>query len=267
MALPRPDSFARRADWQVPRYRLAVLHEKRCEHVVVLPVLNEGERLSRQLERMGPYRRACDIVIADAPSTDGSTSVARLSAASVHALVSLDQPGGLSASLRGALDYVLAAAYRGVVFMDGNNKDDPEALPRFVGALEAGADYVQGSRYLPGGRGINTPWTRDLLIRYVHAPAFSLLCGRRFTDTTNGFRAFSSRLLLDPRVRPFRDLFTWYELPYYLAWAACRLGFRVEDVPVTRAYPAGGPLVTKISLFRGHWLLAKPVLDILLRRY
>lgn len=67
---------------------------------------------------------------------------------------------------------------------------------------------MQASRYLPGGVSENTPALRDLAIRWIHAPALSLASGFHWTDTTQGFRAYRRRVLLDPRVAPFRDLFS-----------------------------------------------------------
>lgn len=267
----RPDVAAVPAEqdptWVVPRHNVAVLRPRTTRFAVIAPVWNEGPRFERQVQAMMPYTSICDIVVADAPSTDESTALPKLRAGNVHALVSLTEPGGLSASLRAAIAYALTAGFDGVILIDGNGKDDPEGLVRFVEQLEAGADYAQGSRFMPGGRAVNTPTSRLLLIRLFHAPVFSLLCGRWFTDTTIGFRAFSRRFLLDPRVRPFRSAFEHYEIYFYLAWAACRHGFRVTDVPVTRSYPASGPVPTKITLFRGNWRMLKPLLMILLRRY
>ncbi len=100
---------------------------------------------------------------------------------------------------------------------------------------------MQGSRFVPGGRAVRTPWARYLGIRLLHAPLISLAAGHRYTDTTNGFRAYSARFLSDPRVAPFRDVFSAYELHYYLAIRAARLGFRVAELPVTRTYPSHGP--------------------------
>jgi hypothetical protein len=57
--------------------------------------------------------------------------------------------------------------------------------------------------------------------------------------------------LLDPRVAPFRDVFSDYELHYYLAIRAARLGHAVTEIPVTRAYPPG-KVPTKISGFKGN---------------
>lgn len=261
------EHLVKNPSWSVPRHEIVVMRPRRARHAVVVVVLNEGARLARQLARMQDVIDLCDIVIADAPSMDGSTEIVKLAAANVHALVQLAEPGGLSSSLRAALAYIATSCYEGVIIMDGNDKDDPRAISHFVAALDHGADYVQGSRYLPGGRGVNTPRLRDFLIRWVHAPFFSLLCRRRFSDTTNGFRAFSRRFLVDQRVRPWRPVFRYYELPFYLAWAACRYEFAVEEIPVTRAYPSSGPVPTKISTLRGHWRMLEPLLMLLLRRY
>ncbi len=88
-------------------------------------------------------------------------------------------------------------------------------------------------------------------MKCLHAPLLSLAAGFRYTDTTNGFRAYSRRLLLDERVAPFRDVFSGYELHYYLAIRAARLRFHVCETPVTRAYPRG-QTPTKIRGMRGN---------------
>ncbi len=253
---------------ELPKYHVDELRSKRGRFAVIVCVRDEGERLHQQLKRMAPHVLPdFDVVISDAPSTDGSTDPARLQAALVSSLVSLVEPGGLSSSLRVAMAYALEAGYEGIVIMDGNNKDGPAALADFAAQLDAGMDYVQGSRFMPGGRAENTPWCRELLIRFVHAPFFSIICKRRFSDSTNGFRAFSRRLLLDARVASFRNVFDQYELPYYLAWAACRYRFKTAEIPVTRSYPIGKPIPTKISGAKGYWRMLKPMLMLLLRRY
>ena len=99
---------------------------------------------------------------------------------------------------------------------------------------------------------MRTPWLRYWGIRLLHAPLLRWASGFPYTDTTNGFRAYSRRLLLDPRVAPFRDVFAGYELHYYLAIRAARLGLRVCEIPVARRYPAHGPTPTKISPVRGN---------------
>lgn len=124
--------------------------------------------------------------------------------------------GQLSAQFRMAYAWCLREGYDGVITVDGNGKDDQRAIPAFLDRLCAGFDYVQGSRYLPGGAGINTPPDRKLAGRLVHAPLLSLAARHRYTDTTNGFCAYSRAYLADPRVAPFRSVFNRYELLFYL---------------------------------------------------
>ncbi|MFM8282401.1 MAG: glycosyltransferase family 2 protein [Planctomycetaceae bacterium] len=248
-------------EWCLPEHDAVPLSPPRGRRAVCLFVINEAERLHRQLAKMRAVPHGLDVIVADGGSSDGSTAPRRLADLGVTTLLVKRGPGRLSAQMRMGLAWCLRAGYDGGVVMDGNDKDDPEALPRFDAALSAGIDHVQGSRYLPGGRAINTPLARHLAVRLIHAPAVSLAAGRRYTDTTNGFRAYSRRLLLDPRVAPFRPVFNGYELHYYLAIRAARLGFRVAEIPVTRAYPAAGGVPTKIRGLRGNLL----VLDTLAR--
>jgi len=59
--------------------------------------------------------------------------------------------------------------------------------------VDARYDHIQGSRFIDGGRGINTPLERLIAIRILHAPLISFAARRRHTDSTNGFRAYSAR--------------------------------------------------------------------------
>jgi glycosyltransferase involved in cell wall biosynthesis len=240
---------------------------KSSRFVVCVPVIDEGERIARQLVKMREIARTIDVVIADGGSTDGSLAEERLRAANVRALLTKTGPGRLSAQMRMAIAWGLEQGYEGFVFLDGNDKDDPAVIPLFLERLAAGFDHVQGSRYITGGRGVNTPLARHVGVTCLHAPLISLAAGYRYTDTTNGFRAYSARFLTDPRVQPLRDVFQAYELHYYLAIRAARLGFRVVEVPVTRAYPAGRRAPTKISPWRGNLRVLGTLLKAVSHRY
>ena len=244
-------------NWRVPESEHIEFAGKRSDLCVCLPVINEGNRIRMLLERMNRIKimDKYDVIIADGGSTDGSLDEDYLRRMGVRVLLTKTGPGKLGAQMRMAMAYGIDEGYRGFVFIDGNNKDDPEAIPIFMAKLEEGYDFVQGSRYMPGGRGINTPPLRHYGIKYLHAPLVSLAARRRFTDTTNGFRAYSTRLLLDPRVQPFRDIFWSYELLFYLAIRASRLGMRVTEIPTTRSYPLGEKTPSKISPLRGSLLL------------
>lgn len=243
----------KREHWQVPAFDTPLWLGRRQRHCVVVPVINEGERIGRLLGRMAALGipRAADVLLVDGGSRDGSLALDRLESHGVRALLVKTGPGKLSAQLRCAYAFALDAGYEGIVTIDGNDKDDPAAIPRFIAALDDGVDFVQASRFLPGGVAENTPASRDLAIRLVHAPLLAARSGFPWTDTTQGFRGYGRRMLLDARVAPFRDVFDTYELLAYLSYRAPRLGFRCLELPTTRRYPKG-EVPTKIGGLRGN---------------
>jgi dolichol-phosphate mannosyltransferase len=242
---------------EVPAFEAHELEPRRSRFVIGVPVLDEGDRLRRQLAAMAAEPLDADVVVADGGSADGSTEPAFLRSVGARALLVKTGPGRLSAQLRMLFAWALDEGYEGVIAIDGNGKDGLDGLVRVREGLEAGYDLVQGSRYRPGGRHENTPLDRSLGVRLLHAPLLSLAAGFRYTDTTNGLRGWSATLLRDPRVDPFRDVFDTYNLHYYLSVRAPRLGYRVCEVPVSRAYPRGEATPTKIRGFRSRLHLLK----------
>lgn len=233
--------------WEVPAYETALYKGPSHRHALVIPVINEGERIRRQIARIATAGLPVDVVIADGGSQDGSLEPAFMREHGVTAVLTKKGPGKLSAQLRMAYSWCIGQGYEGIVTIDGNGKDGVDAVADMVGLLESGYDYVQGSRYLAGGRAENTPLQRTLANRLIHAPLLSLSGRHWFTDTTNGFRAYSTRYLLDRRVQPFRDVFSEYELLFYLTVRAGQIGMRVGQVPVVRSYPKNEATPTKID--------------------
>ncbi len=254
MDTPPSTSPQPKASWQVPTFEQTFWQGKRKSFCVVIPVINEGERiksLMSKLEQLQTHRTA-DIMIIDGGSKDGSLDPHALKKQGVIGLITKTGPGKLSAQLRCAYAFALDQGYQGIITIDGNDKDDPSAIPSFIGALEAGVDFVQASRFISGGLAENTPKIRDFAIRFIHAPLLSLFSGFRWTDTTQGFRGYSRRMLLDPRIDPFRDSFATYELLAYLSYRAPRLGYHCIELPTSRKYPKG-EVPTKISSLRGNF--------------
>jgi len=200
---------------------------------------------------MKPLSLNVDVIISDGGSTDGSVDVNLLKDLSVNAVLVKEDQGKLGSQMRIAFSWALERGYKGVVVIDGNNKDSVENIDDFVEKLEQGYDHIQGSRFIPGGEAINTPYSRLLGLKLLHIPMMRIASGFKYTDTTNGFRAYSRKLLLANDIALFRDVFTSYELHYYLAINAARHGFKCLEIPVTRTYPRG-KVPTKISPIRGN---------------
>jgi dolichol-phosphate mannosyltransferase len=253
---------------EVPAFTAAEFAPKSADYCVCVFVINENGKLHKQLAVMREHcGNIADVIVADGGSTDGSTDDGKLQSLGVNTLLTKIGPGKLGAQMRMAFSWALDRGYKGVIAMDGNGKDGADAIPTFVEKLEAGFDHVQGSRFVSGGVSENLPLSRWLGVKFLHAPLISLASRFRYTDTTNGFRGYSRRLLVDDRVAAFRGLFSGYELHYYLAIRAARLGFKVCEIPVARRYPAHGPTPTKISPVRGNLRVLKCLMAACLGRY
>jgi dolichol-phosphate mannosyltransferase len=257
-----------RTNWQVPSFETPLWLGREHIWCVVIPVINEGERIKSLVSRMAALKihEVADIIIVDGGSVDGSLELGALRRDSVRGLLLKTGAGKLSAQLRCAYSFALNHGYEGIVSIDGNDKDDPEAIPRFIEALKHGVDFVQASRFVSGGVAENTPKSRDFAIKFIHAPMLTLFSGFRWTDTTQGFRAYSRKLLLDEKIAPFRDVFMTYELLAYLSYRAPRLGYRCVELPTIRRYPKG-EVPTKISAFKGNLSVLKILIKACFGRY
>jgi glycosyltransferase involved in cell wall biosynthesis len=222
---------------------------KKADFALVIPVINEGDILVSQLAAISTMNLNVDLVIADGGSTDNSVSKDTLSRFNVTSLLINEGTAGLSHQLKIAFAYCINESYEGVITMDGNGKDDPTGITGILSELKNGYDFIQGSRFIVGGRAINTPIKRLLGIKMIHAPITSLFAHKRYTDTTNGFRGFSYTLLKSESMGIFTRRFNSYDLLAHIPIAAGRNGFKIIETPVTRAYPNTGVIPTKIRGF------------------
>ncbi|MCQ2520008.1 MAG: glycosyltransferase family 2 protein [Lachnospiraceae bacterium] len=243
----------------VPQFEAFEYTDKSKNYVLLIPIINEGERIHNELKRALDSRVSdyADIVICDGGSTDGSTDEETLKKYNVNTLLVKRDTGKQGAQLRMGIWWAIERGYDGVITIDGNDKDSIEDVPKFIDKLEDGYDFVQGSRFVEGGVAINTPLIRLVSVKLIHAPIISLTARKRFTDSTNAYRAYSVRYLTDKRVEPLRDIFVTYELLAYLSVRATQIGMKACEIPVKRAYPAKGKTPTKISFFKGNFNLIK----------
>jgi len=201
--------------------------------VAIAPAFNEKGKIGRAVAKV-PRASVAEVVVVSDASDDGTDDEARAAGATVlrheHTL-------GVGAAIRTGLKYGLDKGYDILVVMAGNDKDDPAEIPKLVAPIvERGADYVQGSRYAAGGNAGKMPLHRVILTR-AYPWLVRRITGFPITDATNGFRAIAARFLKDDRVNMDQEWLDRGELEYYLQLKALMLGFKVEEVPVTKIYP------------------------------
>lgn len=252
----------------LPEFELFEYSEKNSKIAICIPLLNENGKIQKQLDAMAEIVKAFDIIICDGGSTDGSTEDNLMRNLGVNTKIIKISSGKLSDQLMLGYAFAVCRGYEGVITMDGNGKDGVEGVWLFKKALESGYDLIQGSRFMKGGVHENTPLSRVLAIKLIHAPIIRVLSGFKYTDTTNGFRAHNIRIFTDKRIAPFRyGTFETYSLIHYLTVIVPRLGYKVVEVPVLRKYPASGPIPTKISPIKGNLNLIKILLKLAFKMY
>jgi dolichol-phosphate mannosyltransferase len=216
---------------------------------------NEGEKIRQTLARH-PATRAYDLLVVDDGSTDGALDAVDASIVVLRNARNL----GVGASMKRVFQYALDDGYDVLVIQAGNDKDDPLEIPSLLDPILRGeADFVQGSRYVGGGRFGNMPLYRVFGTRVVHPLVFSLAAGKRVTESTNGFRAFRTALLRDPRINWRQAWLDRYELEPYLMLKAITLGYRHCEVPVTKIYPPRRLGYTKMRPFVDWWSILRPI--------
>jgi dolichol-phosphate mannosyltransferase len=216
---------------------------------------NEGEKIRRTLARH-PKTRVYDLLVHDDGSTDGSLE----SVGEGVTVLRAPENQGVGAAMKRVFQYALDHGYDVLVVQAGNDKDDPLEIPALLAPLERDeADFVQGSRYLGGGGFGNMPKYRVFGTRVVHPLIFSIAARKRVTESTNGFRAFRTALLRDPRIDWRQDWLDRYELEPYLMLKAITLGYRHVEVPVTKVYPPHAQGYTKMRPVIDWWSIIRPV--------
>jgi dolichol-phosphate mannosyltransferase len=168
---------------------------------------------------------------------------------------------GIGFAIKQGIRYGLDNGYENIVVMAGNNKDDPAEIPRVLSPiLYGGCDYVQGSRFLPGGKRVNNPFFRGVFSR-LYPFVWTMFTAVRCTDVTNGFRAYKLKMLSAPKINLQQKWLNGYELEYYLHYKFLTLGYKFKEVPVSKTYThkhKGG--YSQISPLKDWWKIIGPLI-------
>ena len=200
--------------------------------LVVIPTYNEVENLPVIVARIRAAVPAAHVLVADDASPDGTGKLADGMAEDDDHVRVLHRPGkrGLGAAYLDAFGWGLREGFGVLVEMDADGSHQPEQLPSLLARIDAGADVVLGSRWIPGGTVQNWPLARSVLSRggntYVR-----IVLGMPVRDATGGFRAYRATAL---QALDLGDVASQgYCFQVDLVWRAVRAGLRVEEVPIT----------------------------------
>jgi glycosyltransferase involved in cell wall biosynthesis len=191
---------------------------------VVIPAKDEGATIGTLLDKITRVRvpggELCPIVVDDG-STDGTAGIARERGVLV---VCHSANRGLGAAVRTGLRTAVETGAPAVAYLDADLEYYPEDLPRLLEPVLAGrADYVLGSRFLGGVRGMSL---HRRLGNYAFTALLTVLSRRKVTDGQTGMRAFSREAA--SRAEIIHD----YNYAQVLTLDLLRKGMRMEEVPI-----------------------------------
>jgi dolichol-phosphate mannosyltransferase len=199
--------------------------------LVLIPTYNEADNIAPVVEGVLTAVPTASVLILDDNSPDGTGKIADELAARDSRVHVVHRPGkqGLGQAYLAGFAWGLGGGYDVLVEMDADGSHQPEQLPALLSALDD-ADLVLGSRWVPGGRVLNWPRSRQLLSRGGTRYARAAL-GLPLFDATGGYRAFRRTTLEGLDLETVHS--EGYCFQVELAWRACRRGYRVVEVPIT----------------------------------
>jgi len=232
--------------------------------LVIIPAVNENVKLESALKRIKSYldtgeaAMQIDVLVVDDGSTEPLPDV--LLNEFGYRKLRNETTKGVGYAIREAYKLGLEQGYDVLMTMAGNDKDEPQEFNRLLNPIvKDEADFVQGSRYLPGGNYGNLPFYRYFATKYMHPILFSLISGQRITDSTNGFRAVRREIFTDGKIDLDQGWLDHYELEPYLFCQSIRKKYRVIEVPVSKIYPAHKLGYSKMRPFVDWWSILRPL--------
>jgi dolichol-phosphate mannosyltransferase len=223
---------------------------------VIIPALNEAGKIGRVLDKF-PLDPRFEAIVVDDGSVDGTGDEARAHGAAL--VIRHEERGGVGNAIRDGWKAAIERKRPYLALLSGDDQHEPSEMVGALNALlAADADYLQGSRWMPGGRVVGNTGGRGLGTR-VYSIAFSVLAGRRVTDATNGFRIFRSSILGHRSVNIDQAWLDSYDLEPYVLFKAIRGGYRVIEHPCTVIYHATEGY-TKMRGVKDWWRLFRPAL-------
>lgn len=202
--------------------------------LVIIPTYNERENITLIIGRLHAALPDVHVLVADDGSPDGTGRIADGLAADDQAgrihVMHRTEKNGLGAAYIAGFVWGLQRDYQVIVEMDADGSHAPEQLHRLLDKIDAGADVVAGSRYVPGGSVVNWPKRREFLSRGGNIYS-RLALGVKVHDITGGYRAYRRRVLEALDLDAIESHGYCFQVD--MAWRAIQAGFSMVEVPIT----------------------------------
>ena len=202
--------------------------------VVIMPTYNEIDSLERVVSHLLRTVPGVHVLIVDDGSPDGTGDLAETMAARdprVHVLHRTAK-NGLGRAYLAGFGWAAQHEFLYAVEMDADGSHPAESLSTMLEMLEAGQPRlgtVIGSRWVPGGRVLDWPASRQLLSRAGNFYARTAL-RLRLRDVTAGYRAYPVSVLEDMGLTDTDSKGYCFQIEMTLR--TLDAGYAIEETPI-----------------------------------
>lgn len=201
---------------------------------MVMPAHNEENTIADVIKKASRYG---NIVVIDDASVDSTVLEAKKAGARV---IIHKENMGLGSALRTGFDYALKNKYDVVLTIDSDGQHVPSDIPKFLGKINEGHDFVLGERNLS-----KYPLIKKIGNFFLEF-ATNFVSGTKLKDTESGFRAIKIEALRKLILKAER-----YEIAVEIIYEVGRNKIRAANVPISSpVYVKGVSVKDGINNFR-----------------
>lgn len=207
--------------------------------LLLVPTYNESASIELLISRIKNIRREVgelidgevDMLLIDDNSPDGTAEIVRGLGEGWIEILHRSEKSGLGPAYVAGFRYGIAKNYDFIVEMDADLSHQPEELLEMTKPIAEGrSDLAIGTRWMPGGKIVNWPISRQLISRAGTTYA-RIVLGIKLRDITSGYRVFRSKVLKSIDLENVES--KGYGFQIEMALETLRHGFRIEEVPIT----------------------------------
>ena len=168
--------------------------------IISIPAFNEEKSIGRVLKEikkvMDQTKYSYKILVVNDGSKDKTAEIAKKKSI----VISHKRNKGLAETFKTEMEKCLELKADIIIHTDADGQYDPRFIPLLIKKIEEGNDLVLGSRF---GKGNYSGSFMKKIGNIIFAKVFSGLLGVKVTDTTTGFRAFTSEVAKLPLINNF----------------------------------------------------------------
>ena len=203
------------------------------EKLVIIPTYNERDNISSIIHAVFSVTKNFHVLVIDDGSPDGTAAIVKEMMQIYPSSLFLEERTGklgLGTAYIHGFRWALERGYEYICEMDADFSHNPSDLERLADACKKGADLCVGSRYVKGGAVENWPWSRIFLSKGASLYT-RLILGMPVMDPTAGFVCYKAEVLR--KIDLDKIQFVGYAFQIEMKYAAWKLNFRIEELPIT----------------------------------